>query len=122
MSGVSILNEQNKTIVFTDLSHLSVDDSPVVMSEAVQVISKYPLKSVLSLVDMTEMRFNKVVIARTTDIARKNAPYVSATAIVGLNSVAKLIAKSVIRLTGRNTCLFDNLEEAKQWLLENPSE
>lgn len=121
MSGVTVLSERDKTIVFTDLAHLSADDSSKVMIEAMRVVSRYPLKSVLSLVDMTEMRFNKVVIARTTDIARKNEPYVIATAIVGLNSVAKLIAKSVINLSGRNTNLFDDLEEAKQWLLENSS-
>ncbi|WP_420581760.1 hypothetical protein [Reichenbachiella sp.] len=122
MPGISIFQEQDKVIVFTDLAHLSVENAPAVMDEAVSVISKYPLKSVNSLVDMTGMRFNKVIIAKVTDIARKNEPYVVITAIVGLNSVAKLIAKSVIKLTGRNTVLFDELEEAKNWLIQNNEE
>jgi len=116
MPPVTIIDEQGKTIVFTNLANLKTEDSPAVMDEAVRVISQYPLKSVMSLVDMTNMRFNKAVIAKVTDIARKNEPYVFVTAIAGLNSVAKLIAKSVINLTGRNTVLFDDIEEAKAWL------
>lgn len=117
MPGVTTLKEQDKTIVFTDLAEVSAEDAPGIMDKAAEAISKFPQKSVMSLVDMTDMRFNKVVIAKVTDIARKNEPFVAVTAIVGLNSVAKLIAKSVIKLTGRNTVLFDELSEAKSWLL-----
>lgn len=117
MPGVSTLNEQEKTIIFTDLAQVSAEEAPAIMDEAATVISQFPPKSVMSLVDMTAMRFNKVVIAKVTDIARRNEPFVTVTAIVGLNSVAKLIAKSVIKLTGRNTVLFDSLDEAKTWLL-----
>ena len=117
MPRVRTLNENGKTIVFTDLANLSLEESPSIMDDAVNVIPKYEPKSVFSLVDMSNMRFNKVVIAKVTEIARKNEPYVKVSAIVGLNSVAKLIAKSVIRLTGRNTVLFDKLDEAKEWLL-----
>ncbi|SMD36863.1 hypothetical protein SAMN04488029_3108 [Reichenbachiella faecimaris] len=117
MPRISVINEKDKTVVFTDLANLNTEEAPEVMDEAVRVISKFPHKSVLSLVDMTGMRFNKGVIEKVTEIARKNEPYVKVTAIVGLNSVAKLIAKSVIKLTGRNTVLFDQFDEAKAWLL-----
>lgn len=116
MGRVSTLNENGKTIVCTDLSNLGPEESPAVMDEVVKVIAKNEEKSVYSLVDMSNIRFNKVVIAKVTDIARQNEPYVIATAIVGLNSVTKLIAKSVIKLTGRNTELFNSMEEAKEWL------
>lgn len=121
MSGVSIIDENDEIIIFTDLRNLSAEDAPIIMDEAAKVISQYPPKSVMSLVDMTDMRFNKVVIAKVTEIARINEPYVKVTAIVGLNSVAKLIAKSVIKLTGRNTVLFDEVEAAKNWLLDQSS-
>lgn len=121
MSGVSIIDENEGTIVFTDLRNVSAEEAPNIMEEAAKVISQYPPKSVMSLVDMTDMRFNKVVIAKVTEIARINEPYVKVTAIVGLNSVAKLIAKSVIKLTGRNTVLFDGIKEAKNWLIDEGS-
>ena len=118
MAGVSTINEKDKIIIFTDLANLTGEDALSVMSEAVDVISQYQPKSVFSLVDMTGMRFNKIVIEKVTEVARMNEPYVKVTAIVGLNSVAKLIAKSVIKLTGRNTVLFDQIEEAKNWLID----
>lgn len=117
MPGVQTLNEAGKTIIFTDLAQVSTDEASPIMDEAAQVISQFPPKSVMSLVDMTDMRFNKLVIAKVTDVARKNEPFVTTTAIVGLSSVAKLIAKSVIKLTGRNTVLFDEMAEAKNWLI-----
>lgn len=120
MGRVNSLSEQGKTIVFTDLSGLAPEESPPVMDEAVSVISGYDPKSVFSLVDMSNIRFNKVVIAKVTDIAKQNEPFVIATAIVGLNSVTKLIAKSVIKLTGRNTELFNSVDEAKEWILGLP--
>ncbi|WP_422361863.1 hypothetical protein [Reichenbachiella sp.] len=119
MPRVSTLTAQDQTIVFTDLTQVSAEEAPAIMDEAANVISQHPPKSVMSLVDMTDMRFNKVVIAKVTEIARINEPYVKLTAIVGLNSVAKLIAKSVIKLTGRNTGLFDNRDDAKEWLLSD---
>ncbi|MEP2026603.1 MAG: hypothetical protein ABJH98_02010 [Reichenbachiella sp.] len=118
MAGVTKIEIEDKTIIFTDLANLTPEEGPEVMDEAARVISQYAPKSVMSLVDMTDMRFNKVVIAKVTEIARMNEPYVKVTAIVGLNSVAKLIAKSVIKLTGRNTVLFNEIEEAKNWLID----
>ncbi len=47
------------------------------------------------------------MIAKVTDIARKIEPFAKVTAVVGLNAVAKLIAKFVKKLTRRNAVWFD---------------
>lgn len=92
MPGLTILNEQDSTIVFTDLTNVGSEESITIMGAAVRVIFKYLPKSAMSMMDMTNMRFNKVVIG-----------------------------KSVIKQTGTNTVLFDELKEAKNWLIYESS-
>ncbi|UXP33856.1 hypothetical protein N6H18_07845 [Reichenbachiella agarivorans] len=114
--SVTSIPYKDITIIQTDLSGKSIDEGIDVLREAVEVISKYPANSVLSLINVTGLRFNSTYLNEIKMVGKKNAPFVKGTAAVGLTSMTKLIAKTMIQFTGRKAELFDDEESAKEWL------
>lgn len=118
MPKVEVISYKGMDIVFTNLKGLSIKEAEPVMERAVEVVSQFPKKSVYSLIDFTNMRFNKGLVNLARDIAQKNGPYVKATAAVGLNATTNLIGKTIVALSSRNAQFFKSLESGKDWLYE----
>lgn len=49
-------------------------------------------------------------------VGEKNQPYVIATAVSGLTSLTKLLAKGVTTASSRKADFFSEIEDAKEWL------
>lgn len=47
-----------------------------------------------------------------------NRPYVVAAAVVGMGTLHRIIYRSLVALSRRNIRVFEELEEAKDWLVE----
>lgn len=116
MKDIEFIRYKDITIVYTNLEGLSSSEAKDVVCQAKDVIQSSPLKSVYSLVNMTNMNFNSDLKKEIRDAGKLNAPFVKVTALVGLNPILKLIAKTVIKLTGRKADLFDDVPSAKEWL------
>ena len=95
---------------------MAIDEAKIVMMEAVDVVMGHSLKSVYSLINFENMRFNKDLIDYMKEVSSKNEPYIIATAVTGLTSMTKLIAKSAIVLGKRNAKVCNSVEESKEWL------
>lgn len=77
-----------------------------------------PPKSVRTLVTVQGSKFDTQIAKAVQELARHNKPFVLASAIVGLSGLQRVILTAVMRATGRTFATFDDLERAKDWLVE----
>ena len=82
-----------------------------------ELMSHEPENSVYVLANVKGIRFNKDIIQVFKDVTKKNAPYVKTTAVYGLDGFAKLLINTVVKFSRREMRVFDDLDQAKEWLL-----
>ena len=105
-------------MLFVDFSTTtSLAEFLTVIEEAKQTIASRPLRSVLTLTDVTNSYFDSNVNVPLKKYVAHNKPYVKAGAVVGISSVRKIIFNAVLFFSRReNLKTFDTLEAAKEWL------
>lgn len=118
MPDCSIIKYKGLEIVYTDVSGC-VGDTAIPYFEKVQKIaSTFPDKSMFSLVNARDTRFNTHLLGVIRETVKKNNPKVKATAVFGLNQLSILMVNSIASITGRKMKLVDTLEEAQEWLYQ----
>ena len=119
MTGrINKIEYEGLTILLTDLSHLSPEEAIEVLEETLVEVPKHGEKSVYSLVDVEGIRFNTDLMKTFNKVGTNNLAYVIATAVTGLTSMTRLLAKGVIKASGRKADFFAKREEGKEWLLK----
>lgn len=116
MASSNLIRYNNISIVYTDISDASPEESMGAFKRSCEIIEKMPLKSVYSLVNAKEARFNSALIQTVKDTVKKNNPYNKATAVSGLSPLSRLMVNSIVAFTGRQMKLTETVEEAKEWL------
>ncbi len=120
MSGVHKITHKGKEILFIDYNGTTDDNEMIIILKKAQQIIIQENKEYLQLVDMSNahatskyMKEAKLVATETPKLAIKRA-------IVGITPIKKVI------LTGYNFIIggiglkpFDNLEEAKDYLVQD---
>ncbi len=113
---VRFIQHEGKDILLLDFSGCMADEVLVMIDKAKDVISSQPEKSLLTLADVTDARFNERVSQDMKEFTAHNKPYVKASAVVGITGLKRIIFDAVMRFSGRKISAFDNIEEAKTWL------
>lgn len=121
MRSVESIKYKDISIVYTNASGMGTDEALNLFRGTVNLIGQMPPKSVLSLVNLKDVELSRSFNSELRNITEQNSPYVKATAICGLSTMASFIAKSIIKFTKRNARFFDEIEEAKDWLLSESS-
>lgn len=121
MRSIERIPYKGVSIMYTNASGLETDEALDLFRSTVGTVEKMPLKSVLSLVNLKGVELSRSFNNELKSITEQNSPYIKATAICGLSAMASFIAKSIIRFTKRNAKFFDDIEEAKVWLLSEES-
>ncbi|WP_109833055.1 hypothetical protein [Reichenbachiella versicolor] len=103
-------------IIHTDLSKLSSEDAIAVLEDTLIEIPKYGEKSVLSLLSVKHLEFSTSLMKVFNKVGVENKRYVLGTAVCGLSSMTRLLAKGVITASGRKADIFNTQEEALEWL------
>jgi len=117
MNRTKFFKHRGKMIMNFDFSGLELDDARKVSEYAKGVISRMPKGSVLTLVDVTNVQYDQAFSELSGDLAQHNKPYVLAGGVIGVTGWRKLMFWATSKLTGRNNLkLFDDAEQAKQWL------
>jgi hypothetical protein len=119
MAGVAFINHNGKELLFLDFSNCKAGDVFLVIDEAKKAIRTRPENSVLTLTDVTNMRFDDRVTEQMKAFTAHNKPYVRAAAVVGVEGVKKIIMSAVMLFSRRKFHTFDNIESAKNWLASN---
>lgn len=110
---------KGKQIAFLDFS--GVEETAEALErieEARQFIADQPERSVLTLTYVQGSTFNATISSAIKDLAEHNRPYVVAGAVVGVNALTRVVLNTIVHLTGRKLVAFDDLDQAKDWLIE----
>jgi len=116
---IKFINHGNQEILFLNFAKCRIDEVSTVIEEAKRVIRTRPEKSVLTLVDVTEMRFDDRVTQHMKEFTAHNKPYVRASAVIGVTGLKKIILDAVMLFSKRKFHTFDTVEQAKTWLAKN---
>jgi hypothetical protein len=117
-NNIEEFQREGKNFVYFNIAGLTSNDQFERYAAAAKVlIEKYPPKSVYVITSRMEF-FD----TRTKDICSEwivhNKPYVIASALVGINGITRMVAKSIYKQAERGLAPpFTGLDEAVAWLL-----
>jgi hypothetical protein len=118
MKRVKCISHNGSQIICLDFSGCNVEDFQPIIKEAEKLIRAEPPNSVLTLTDVTDAKYNLETTEALIEFVKGNKPFVKAGAVVGLDTLKKVIYNSVMHFSGRNLLAFNDIEKAKNWLLE----
>ena len=118
MKRLRLLTHKGKEIIFLDFSNCHVDEVFKVIELAEKIIRVQQHNTVLTLSDVTDTRYNRDVIRALKEFANENKPFVRAGAVIGIDGLKKVVYDAVMKFSGRNLPAFDDVEKAKDWLVE----
>jgi len=116
---IRFITYEGKNILHLDFSNCKAEEILNTITKAKKVIATQPERSLLTLTDVTDARFNDTVTQEMKAFTAHNRPYVRAGAVVGVTGLKRIIFQAVIAFSGRKLSTFDSVEKAKQWLVEN---
>ncbi|HEY5513410.1 MAG TPA: STAS/SEC14 domain-containing protein [Geomonas sp.] len=120
MNLAKFIRHKNRMLLYFDFSGLNIDDARQVCEYVKGLITRMPVKSVLTLVNVADVKYDDAFKELSTELAAHNKPYVLAGAVIGVEGWRKLIFWATTKLTGRdNLKLFAHaeVEAAKDWLV-----
>ncbi len=125
MSSVKpeFIEYKGKKILYLNFVNMDKPDIPVFLEEAKKLVLPNPPGSVLFLANVHKMSFDKATVKNFVEFFKFNKPFSKRTAVIGLDSIKKMLYEASLVLSGRgseNTRVFDapNAEtKAKDWLI-----
>ena len=118
MERVKYIYHNGRQILFLDFAGCNVQDFPILIEKAENLIRAEPPTSVLTLTDVTGAKYNLEITQALKEFVKSNKPYVKAGAVVGLDALKKIIYNGVMHFSGRNLAAFNDIEKAKDWLAD----
>jgi flavodoxin len=116
MERVRFIDHKGKKILHLDFAGCKADEVIPVIEQARTTIAAQPPKSVYTLTDVTDTRYNTEISDAMKEFVAHNKPYVAAAAVVGVTGLKQIILNAVMKFSGRRLHAFDSLAEAKDWL------
>jgi hypothetical protein len=117
MSGVDFIEHKGKKILYEDFSGLDPESAKPLFEKARAIIAAQPYSSVLALVNLEDVRFNKAGMEMMKDFVKGNTPYIKCSAVYGVDGLMQALYRAIIVFTGRkNLIVFDDFEKAKDYL------
>jgi hypothetical protein len=120
MTATIKLSHKTKPVTIVDLSNQKTAEVIKRLDEAQKEISTNAPKSVLLATDVTNIEITNDAISAVITFAKKNTPYVKASATVADNKMLNLIAFNVANSAGRKINSFGTRDEAMDWLVKQP--
>ena len=118
MSEAKFITHKEKQILYLNVQDVqSVDESLLRFDDARDIIILQPEKSVLLLTDVRDAHYNREATNHLKEVSTQISPYVKASAAVGVSGIKRIILQSLIRISGRQIKMFDDIEDAKDWLV-----
>src|SRR3954454_18202981 len=117
---VGFIEEQGRRLLLLDFSKLKDPAATLVEIEAArQFFEKLPKrKEILTLVDVTRMRYDNEVLKAFQDLTRHDEPWERAVAVFGLRGIGLVAFRANNLITGGRLRGFREREEALAWLVQ----
>ncbi|HEX6589969.1 MAG TPA: STAS/SEC14 domain-containing protein [Longimicrobiales bacterium] len=114
-----MITHRGVDIMLLDYSDMiDTDASLEEIRKTKELISLQPLGSVRTLTYVAGSRYTAPIIEAMKDLVAHNKPYVRAAALVGMNTLHRIIYRAVVAFSRRNIQVFEDLDAAKDWLSE----
>lgn len=127
VEGLSTINHQGKSIVYIDYTSFANLDRAQqkekvlqLMRHVIETYSKYPPKSVLSLVNVENVFFDMDMLNAFKN-SRNETKYEKKLAVIGIKGLIKAAYNFVVGLTQDRSSVrtFDTKQEALDWLAQD---
>lgn len=119
MERVKFLNHKGRKILHIDLSNCSVEHAVQIIEESKKIIREQVECSVLALTNINnDNAFVPDLFQAMKEFTQHNKPYIKASAVIAYKDIHKLFIETMAHLTERKFCIFDDIEKAKDWLVE----
>ncbi len=117
MKRTQVLKYKGKTVFYMDFSGLTSSEEVIdLIHESISFIRVQKEKSILTLANVERMTVTNEVLKAFSDFISGNRYYVTASAVVGLKGLQRMLYNGLMLLTGRDIRTFENIEFAKEWL------
>ena len=118
MEHVEEFTLEGKNVVYIDFSNaVSENDFNEVIEQAKQVISKHAEKSVCTVTNMENVRFDSNIKDIFIKYVESNKPYVKYGVAIGMDGIKKKMIEGILKLGGRPNFYFCfTKEEGLKWL------
>ncbi len=116
------IDYHNKRILLADYSNFSMDAESVKMEmqAAIDLAKQEAPDSVLTLTDVRGTKGSPQIINLMKDTAAQIGPFARKRAVVGVSGVQRTFLELINKFSGdKPLMLFEDIEKAKQWLVED---
>jgi len=109
-----------KNFMYIDLSNLKMNEDFEKESKLIEPeIAKYPEKSLYTITNIENTRFDSGTKEVAAAYMLHNRPYVKSGAIIGLDGIKKVLVSLIIKISGREKVYFAfSKEQAIEYLLK----
>lgn len=110
---------KGEKIIYADYSGFNTDVKAFQMeNDAVDaIVCQQAADSVLCIVDVRDTVASTEAVAIIKNSAKRTKPYMRKVAVVGVTGVRRVLADAVVRFSGRELALFDDMEKAQDWIV-----
>jgi RNA recognition motif-containing protein len=119
--NINIIKYKGKEILYVDFSNkASVRNKEEILNtidEAKKIIKMYAPNSCLIITNLTKTGFDKEISEAFKNYSKHNTPFVKASALIGIAGMQKLFLDFIRKVTRRNFYLTNDLDKAKEWVI-----
>lgn len=119
MERARYIDYEGIQICYLDFSGCNIEEGHQVIEAAKPLIRSKPEKTVLTLTYTDGGKFDSEIIGSLKEFTQANEPYVKAAAVVGIKGLQKIVLDAVSIFSKREFANFDNLEDAKKYLISH---
>lgn len=118
MDSAKFVEHKGQRIFLMDCTDASLDGMNQIIETCAREVRSQPEKSIFTLIVAGGTAFSGDTIAKLKELARDNAPYVKASAIVGVTGLYKVVFNAVAMFSKRRFYLFETVDEAMDFLAD----
>jgi hypothetical protein len=118
MERIEEFKQGGKSFILFDLSNFMTNSEFTELIEAAKpVVGKYAGRSLYSITNIENLRFDTTTKRIVADWMSYNKPYIAYGAVIGVDSIKQIMLNAVFALSGRrNMHIASTREEAVKWL------
>lgn len=120
MDRIEEFTRDGKNFIYIDFTGLKYNEDFIEAAKIIKsAIAKHPEKSVHTITNIENIRFDSNSKSLITEYLQHNEPYVKTGVIIGLDGIKKMMVKAVMKLSGRKNLNFAFTKEgAIEWILQ----
>jgi len=114
------IEHNGEKIFYQDFSKLFYNSAAIKaeLEEVQKVVIAEPANSVLVLTDMRDTNIGSDILPAMNAASSATKDHVRKTAVLGITGMKRKLADLLTALTGQPLKYFDDIESAKNWLVE----